>query len=183
MWRSDVGQRQINVATTCILTLEFTTSSNIESTLCISAWIWTTLDNVKTTLPFSTPSFTTLQRCRGVPGPRVLGSWSHFYTMSFCSWWFSYILIARLQQKYNHVSKKNHFYVTQNKLTLIFVDHKLFMFNFYIVHWQHADLLRSGPRNKKNFQSIFSSFFFYSPAWYMEAVTKAAVEKSCSYLG
>ena len=154
MWRSDVGQRQINVATTCILTLE-----------------WTTLDNVKTTLPFSTPS------------PRVLGSWSHFYTMSFCSWWFSYILIARLQQKYNHVSKKNHFYVTQNKLTLIFVDHKLFMFNFYIVHRQHADLLRSGPRNKKNFQSIFSSFFFYSPAWYMEAVTKAAVEKSCSYLG
>ena len=36
---------------------------------------------------------------------------------------------------------------------------------------------------KKTFNPFFQVFFFYSPAWYMEAVTKAAVEKSCSYLG
>ena len=37
--RRNVRQRQINVETTpCISTLEFTTSSNVESMLCISTW-------------------------------------------------------------------------------------------------------------------------------------------------
>ena len=45
----------------CIfLTLEFTTSNNVESMLCISTLIWTMLGNVKTTLSFSQSNFTTL---------------------------------------------------------------------------------------------------------------------------
>ena len=47
IWRSDAGQRQINVETTlCILTFEFTTSCSVEPVLSISMLMWTTLDNV-----------------------------------------------------------------------------------------------------------------------------------------
>ena len=37
-----------------------------------------------------------------------------------------------------------------------FVHHKFFIFNFYIAHWQHVDLLRSGPRNKEAFNPSFT---------------------------
>ena len=39
-----------------------------------------------------------------------------------------------------------------------------FTFNFYIAHWQHVDLLCSGPRNKETFDPLFTH--------YTEAVTK-----------
>ena len=51
--------------------------------------------------------------------------------------------------------KKNHFYVTQ-KIFSFFVLHNFFIFNFYIAHWQHVDLLRSGPRNKETFHPSFN---------------------------
>ena len=46
--------------TLCILTLELTTSNNIESTLRISTLMQNTLDNLETTLYFSTSNFTML---------------------------------------------------------------------------------------------------------------------------
>ena len=73
IWRNDVGQRQINVATTlCISTLEFTTSSNVESTLRISMWIWTTLDNVKSTVIFNF-EFHNVATLQGGPGSQGAG--------------------------------------------------------------------------------------------------------------
>ena len=54
------------------------------------------------------------------------------------------------------MSKNNHLYVTQ-KINSVFLHHKIFIFSFYIAHWQHVDLLLSGPRNKETFKPSFTS--------------------------
>ena len=42
------------------------------------------------------------------------------------------------------------------KLISFFVQHHFFIFNFYFIHCQHVDLLRSGPRNKETFDPSFT---------------------------
>ena len=43
------------------------------------------------------------------------------------------------------------------KLISFFVHHKFFyIFSFHIAHWQHVDLLGSGPRTKETFNPCFT---------------------------
>ena len=60
IWLRSVGQYQINVETTCMYTLKFTTFNNVKLMLSISTLILTTSDNAETMLPFLTSSFTKL---------------------------------------------------------------------------------------------------------------------------
>ena len=60
--------------------------------------------------------------------------------------------------------------MTQKKLISFFVHHKFVIFNFYIAHWQHVDLLRSDPRNKETFIPSFA----HQPDEHKEVI------KSCS---
>ena len=60
--------------------------------------------------------------------------------------------------------------MTQKKLSL-FVHHKFFIFIFHIAHWQHVDLLRSGPRNKETFNPSFT---------HLSDIPKQLLSKSCS---
>ena len=55
-------------------------------------------------------------------------------------------------QKINKIS----FSCNTKKLISFFVYHKFFIFRFYIAHWQHVDLLRSGPGNKETFNPSFT---------------------------
>ena len=56
IWRRDVAQRQINVATT----FRYILFNTVETILCLSTLNWTMLDNVEITLSFLTSIFTTL---------------------------------------------------------------------------------------------------------------------------
>ena len=48
-------------------------------------------------------------------------------------------------------NKKHHF-VTEEKINFVFCASQFFyIFGFYNAHWQHVDILCSGPRNKETF--------------------------------
>ena len=89
---------------------------------------------------------------------------------------------------YCHVATKNiitcqknvkfDFHVTQKKLTSLFIYLYLFIFNFYVAHWHHVDLLCSGPRNKKTFNQSFC-FTHLLDRW--KQLRRAVLEKN--YLG
>ena len=43
------------------------------------------------------------------------------------------------------------------KMNFVFCASQIFyIFSFYIAHWQHVDLLRSGPRNKETSNPSFT---------------------------
>ena len=53
------------------------------------------------------------------------------------------------------------------KLISFFLHHHFFIFSFYITHYQHVDLLHSGPRNNKTFNHLLFTCLIYT-----EVVTK-----------
>ena len=89
-------------------------------------------------------------------------------------------LLSRSNKKYNHLSKKCKisFSCDTKKLTSLFIYLYLFIFNFYIAHWHHVDLLCSGPRNKKTFNQSFC-FTHLLDRW--KQLRRAVLEKN--YLG
>ena len=65
-------------------------------------------------------------------------------------------------------NKKHHF-VTEEKINFVFCASQFFyIFGFYNAHWQHVDILCSGPRNKETFKPSLT----HLPVWYTEAVFK-----------
>ena len=70
--------------------------------------------------------------------------------------------------------KKKSFLHDTKKLISFFVHHKFFIFSFDVAHWQHADLLPSGPRNKKALNPSFTHLFDIGKL-------RATLEKSYSY--
>ena len=63
--------------------------------------------------------------------------------------------------------------MTHKKINFAFSASQIFyIFNFYIAHWQNADLLRSGPRNKKSFNHVSS------PAC-LTYLTKTLIKSCC----
>ena len=86
-------------------------------------------------------------------------------------------LLSRSNKKYNHLSKKCKisFSCDTKKLTSLFIYLYLFIFNFYIAHWHHVDLLCSGPRNKKTFNQSFC-FTHLLDIW--KQLLRAVLEKN-----
>ena len=66
---------------------------------------------------------------------------------------------------------KNSLLCDTKKLISLFVYDKFFIFNFYIANWEHVDLLRSGPRNKKVLIRLLLTCL----------MLRAALEKRCFY--
>ena len=64
------------------------------------------------------------------------------------------------------------------KLISLFVYHKFFIFNFYIAHWQHADLLRVVVLETKKLLIHF--FVFTHLLDKGKQLLKAALQKRCS---
>ena len=54
-------------------------------------------------------------------------------------------------QKTNKIS-----FLCVTKKLISFVHHNVSIFSFYITHWQHVDLLHSGPENKETFNPTFT---------------------------
>ena len=71
-----------------------------------------------------------------------------------CLFWASFrmmyhgdiFLLLRSNKNVITCQKKKSFSCDTKKLITFFVHRKFFVFNFYIAHWQHVDLLRSSPR-------------------------------------
>ena len=57
------------------------------------------------------------------------------------------------------------------KSVLFLVHHNFFIFSFYVTHWQHVDLLRSGPGNKETFNPSFT---------HLSDIPKQLLSNSCS---
>ena len=57
------------------------------------------------------------------------------------------------------------------KLISFLVHHNFFIFSFYITHFQHVDLLCSGPGNRETFNPSFT---------HLSDIPKQLLSKSCS---
>ena len=56
------------------------------------------------------------------------------------------------------------------KIVSFLVHDKSFIFNFYLAHWQHVDLLLSGPRNKETFISSNTQLLPFTQLFWKEGV-------------
>ena len=51
-------------------------------------------------------------------------------------------------------------FLCDKKINVFFCVSQISYIQFYIAHWQHVDLLRSGPRNKETFNLSFTVLIY-----------------------
>ena len=83
--------------------------------------------------------------------------------------------VKKFVQKFSLSLYQIFIFMWHKKLISVFVYHKFFIFNIYIAHWQHVDLLNSSFRKKETFNPSFTL-----PDIRKQSL-RAALEKKSSY--